>query len=60
MRFGRNPDSNRPSFCRGPTALGRTNPVGGTGPPISPDSVEPKVVIAGSIRLDGGEKDRRS
>ena len=53
VKVGRNPDSCRPSFWRGPTVLGRTNPENDMDRPASPDSVEPKVELVGLIRQKG-------
>jgi hypothetical protein len=53
VKSGRDPDSCHPSFRRGPTVFGRINPGNGTDRLVNPDSVEPKVVLAGSIRQNG-------
>ena len=37
-------------------ALGRTHPEGGTGYPVSSDSVEPEIEIAKSTRLKKGRE----
>ena len=50
VNSGRDPDSCHPSFLRGSTVLGRTNPEDGTDCLVSSDSVEPKVVLAPLIR----------
>jgi hypothetical protein len=53
VKSGSDPDSCHPSFRRCPTVFGWINPGNGTDRPVNPDSVEPKVVLAGLIRQKG-------
>ena len=45
MRAGRRSGLRPSELLRGPTILRRTNPEGGTGHPVSSDSVEPGIGI---------------
>ena len=53
MRSGRRSGLRPSELLRGPTVLRRTHPEGGTGHPVSSDSVEPGIEI---VRLKSVQK----